>query len=446
MDRKEIILGMSELKEGSDFVGGAIKERGLHPIFGAIVLNVDVKEERVQLIGGSEEGILYREIDLIATNGNKEEGLSLAIPYRLFKTALMALAKHKQQIELSWIDAQVGEEESQETATILKIGAGKQTFTINCPDARDYPDLKNFQPSKKAPQLVIDSQKFLDSLRQIRYAISKDETKQVLSGAKINLATVIKIEENEKEESNQEESIQYSAIATDGHRMAVYFDQGIEQGFKDREDQQTEQKETIKNSHSIILRENLVGHLLKICAKNPTVILTIDQEKGLLFAQSDNQSGSLRTISGVYPDVVKVLPPRNNDDYFLICDREELCSRLKALSTYAQKTIDLLPQDEQEIMFSTGEISIAQADFLIQNFGTAPCQNFPKLRFSFNYFFDVINNLTGNIAILRYTSNIKGVFLYNAEVKLDDSQPIDPLPLIADSKILHLIMPMAFQD
>lgn len=166
---------------------------------------------------------------------------------------------------------------------VATISGGTSSFSLACLDPAEFPELPDM-PAASAFDL--DAPALVKILSSVKYCQSADETKYHLCSC------FLKVEEN-----NEGEQF-ITAVATDGHRLAL-----------DTIELQGEPRVfPVDLLKGIILSRKSVAEICKITT--PGVIVIGIQGNNLCIA-TDNEKIYLRLVDGQYPDYNRVIPQGN---------------------------------------------------------------------------------------------------------------------------------------
>lgn len=248
------ICSQAELATALAVVGRAAPTRPSHPILATVLIEGDAASGHIRLTGFDLH--LGIQTDVAATiNTPGKTAVSLKV--------LSDIVSHLPKDGPLTVDTQ-GEQ------IVLKTTCGE--YKINCQNPEDYPDL----PSVDAQGIALPHAVMLQALKGVLYAVSIDESKQLLTGMCFTIGK------------------QIEAAATDGHRLSV-----LTMPSADSESDLEDIRVVIPGK---ALRE--LGVLLK---EQPEDI-RFAYAKGQAVFRVGSQVLTTRLLEGTFPEYRRLLP------------------------------------------------------------------------------------------------------------------------------------------
>lgn len=196
---------------------------------------------------------------------------------------------------------------------VATLSGGNSSFTLNCLQAADYPEL----PDVSSAESEIPSEEFLATAERVAKAASRDEMRPVLTGVLLRLAGTEAV-----------------MVATDSYRLAVDRAAVPDQG------------ESVTEA---IVPARALAELARLA----------DGEGALRVALADNQASfalgdtrlTSRLIDGQFPDYNQLIP--DEFDHDLVLDRAELLGVLGRIGILAQRGTPV------RLAFETGTLTVS---------------------------------------------------------------------------------------
>lgn len=189
------------------------------------------------------------------------------------------------------------------------ISSGKSNYSLATLPASDFPSIgqPNTQKSVK-----ISLNDLSDLLRHTRFAMATQDVRHYLTGLLLEI-----------------DAQNLTAVATDGHRLAVAYRKLIEPCDETR---------VIVPGKAVSGLERLLLELVKTAQEGDLVELGIDDEflySALNFGQEMTINLTARLIDGRFPDYRRVLP--TNNDKITVFDKDEMVGVLRRISVLNTK-------------------------------------------------------------------------------------------------------------
>lgn len=267
-------------------VSRAVPSRPSKPVLGNVLVKADTDTQQVTLVGFDETlGIQTSFLAQVDQSG------ALTLPAKLLGDIVSRLPN--EDIDIS--------EDDDEPVVTLSCSAGR--YQVRGLSAEDYPNL----PEVESTEVVkISADALLEGLRGALFAISSDETKQVLTG--VHLAA-------------DQESLEFAA--TDGHRLSVVKtvdDSGVETNLQS--------SVTIPGK---ALRE--LERILQIYPSSEPVAFQLDDTQAVF--DLGQQRITTRLLEGQYPNYRQLIPSQFERQ--LTLDRKQFTASLERIAVMADQ-------------------------------------------------------------------------------------------------------------
>ena len=267
-------------------VSRAVPSRPSKPVLGNVLVKASTDTQQVTLVGFDET--LGIQTSFLA---QVDESGTITLPAKLLGDIVSRLPNE---------DIDITEEEDEPVVT-LSCSAGR--YQIRGLSAEDYPNL----PEVESTEIVkISADALLEGLRGALFAISSDETKQVLTG--VHLAA-------------DQESLEFAA--TDGHRLSVVKtvdDSGPVTNLKSNV--------TIPGK---ALRE--LERILQIYPSSEPVAFQLDDTQAVF--DLGLQRITTRLLEGQYPNYRQLIPSQFERQ--LTLDRKQFTASLERIAVMADQ-------------------------------------------------------------------------------------------------------------
>jgi DNA polymerase-3 subunit beta len=322
------------------------------------------------------------EISVLIQLGAKiEEEGEISIPSKIISEIVSNLPKEALTLE-----------SEKEQLKITSSGFSSKVLGMN---SSDFPKI----PGSLGKPFILPKKELLDSLSQIVFATSVDETRPILTGVYMIL-----------------DKNQLILVATDGFRLSK---KKIKIG-------------TQKNElpvQKIVIPKGILGELGRSLEEATEVQLEIqEKEKQVIFGFSDTVLSS-RLLEGEYPDFEKIIP--KSSLITVRTDKEELLRAVKLASIFAREAANIiklrLSKDEVKV-FAESSSSGSQEMKVEAKIDGSPSSDF-EISFNYRFLEEFLHSVSGEEVKMEFTTIDKaGVFT-------DSSDP----------DYLHLIMPVRVQ-
>jgi len=186
---------------------------------------------------------------------------------------------------------------------LLKAECGEIKYSLLITSNEEYPNL-NFQGSSKSFELTADS--ILSFINKTHHAISTDETRPFLNGIYL-----------------QNTGDKLRAVATDGHRLALY-------------DHQQANLNDALLSEGIILPKKGIYELKRMAESNLDSSVQISIDESFLYAQiREEYFLSVRLIARDYPNYQAVIPSQTSSS--MTVDHNSFLNAVKRVKILANE-------------------------------------------------------------------------------------------------------------
>ena len=268
-------------------VSRAVPSRPSKPVLGNVLVKASTDKQQVTLIGFDETlGIQTSFLAQVDQSG------SLTLPAKLLGDIVSRLPN--EDIDIS--------EDDDEPVVTLSCSAGR--YQVRGLSAEDYPNLPEVESTET---VTISADALLEGLRGSLFAISSDETKQVLTGVHLRA---------------DEDSLEFAA--TDGHRLSVV--RTVE-----------ESGSPVTNLQSSVtipgkaLRE--LERILQIYPSSEPVAFQLDDTQAVF--DLGQQRITTRLLEGQYPNYRQLIPSQFERQ--LTLDRKQFTASLERIAVMADQ-------------------------------------------------------------------------------------------------------------
>lgn len=274
---------------------------------------------------------------------------------------------------------------------MLKISSSGFSSTISGMNTSDFPLIPQKVNIKES--IILPKENFINSLSQVIFATSIDETRPILTG----VLMIFKDSE-------------LILVGTDGFRLSQ---------------KKIKLEGKIKNQ-TIVLPKNVLTEIIKMSSEEDQILLEHKKEENQVILGIDDTVLATRTLEGEFPDYEKIIPKGLNIKVNL--DKEDLLRAVKLASVFARDSANII-----KININKKDIEISAESQSSGSQKTKMDANVEgeELEIAFNYRFleEFIHSIKGEEIQMEFSnSNSPGVFS-------------DP----KDTKYIHLIMPVKIQ-
>ena len=253
-------INQRELQEALSYCQGVIEKRSTLPILSNILL--DASKSKLTITATDLDLIFIHQIDNVEV---LDEGKTTTTSSIMFDIVRKFSSDKKINLSLS-------------TNNKLQLESEKSLFNLNCINSSEFPLTdENFDQN----EFLINSKQFLKLLNKCKFSVSNDETRHYLSGIYLHQTEV-------------EEKIYMTAVATDSHRMSI---------------SKIRLKEKI-NFDPIILPKKTIFQLCSLL-DNYDGDLKIANLKSKIRFELANSVLISKLIDGKFPNYIQVIPKNN---------------------------------------------------------------------------------------------------------------------------------------
>ena len=249
-----------DLQQALNYCQGVIEKRSTLPILSNILL--EVKNSRLTITATDLDLIFIHQLNNIEV---LEEGKTTTTSSIMYDIVRKFSSGKKINLTLNETNK-------------LHLESEKSIFNLNCISPSEFPITdENFNQN----EFLIKSKQLLKLLNKCKFSVSNDETRHYLSGVFIHQTEV-------------EEKIYLTAVATDSHRMSI---------SKVRLDQKI-------NFEPIILPKKTIFQLCSLL-DNYDGDVKISNIKSKIKFELNNSILISKLIDGKFPNYVQVIPKNN---------------------------------------------------------------------------------------------------------------------------------------
>ncbi|MBR1376493.1 MAG: DNA polymerase III subunit beta [Bacilli bacterium] len=260
----------------------------------------------------------------------------------------------------------------------LYITTKKSSFTLNCNDVNDFPDLKF---NEKENPIILNNKVLRNIINETIFATSTQESRPALTGINIKI-----------------EDIKLECTATDSFRLAKKY---------------INLEKKVDENINIIIPTRSLNELIKMIEDNDEKIELHIFDNKILF-KSENIIMMSSLINGTYPDTTKLIPSEfetiltvNLNDYYNAIDRASLLT-----NESDKNTIKLESNKTEAIISSTiPEIGNVKETINIKNNKDEEI----NISFSSKYMLDAIKTFDSDEIELCFNGDIKPIIIRSKE-------------------------------
>jgi len=276
---------------------------------------------------------------------------------------------------------------------ILKISSQNFSSSLSGMNASDFPQVPQTLGSKT---FSFPKEDFLQSLSQVAFAASIDETRPILTGVLFMFkkgGTIL--------------------VATDGFRLS----------------QKKLKPITIEKEKKVILPRSALSEISRLAAEVDNIELAFkDEDNQVVFGIGDIIL-TTRTLEGDFPDFEKIIPKET--EIKVSVDKEDLLRAVKVASVFARDSANIvrfiLKKDSIAIL-AESQLAGRQETLVEAKVESLPAAGF-EIAFNYRFLEEFLHaTLSDDINLGLTSGNSPGVF----------AEPKDP-------GFLHLIMPVRIQ-
>ena len=322
------------------------------------------------------------EISVLTQIGAKiEEEGEISIPSKVITELIGNLPK-----------GQITMESEKEQLKVTTSGFTSKVLGMN---ASDFPKI----PGSLTSPFSLPKKEILESLSQVSFATSTDETRPILTGVLFIL-----------------DMKSLTLVATDGFRLSK------------KKINLTSQKNE-SGDQKIVIPKGILGELGRSLEEVTEVKLEIQEEEKQILFESGDVVLSSRLLEGDYPDFEKIIP--KNSLISVRLDKEDFQRAVKLASIFAREAANIvkikLSKDSVKVSAESSASGSQEMDVEAKTEGET--KDF-EIAFNYRFLEEFLHTVTGEEVKMDFTTVDKaGVFT--------DS---------SDSNYLHLIMPVKIQS
>ena len=357
----------SELAAALSLVGRAVASRPSHPILANVLLTADAATGRLSVTGYDLSlGIHTSIAAAVETSG------ATTVPARLFGEIISRLPADG-PITLSAASEQ------------LEVSTLSGSYRVQQMPADDYPDLPLGQ---SGTPITLQAADLSRGLRATLFAASSDESKQLLTGVHLELAS----------------STEFAA--TDGHRLAIL----------------TSKSDAAAPKAAITVPGRALRELERMLAGSAATVEMFTDKGQIMFSCNDSVLIS-RSLDGTYPNYRQLLPPTFSR--CLTTNRKGLVSALERVAVVADQHNNVVKltadPDRGEMVISADAQDVGSGSETVSA------------------------EITGDAIVIAFNARylIDGLKAMAAEqVTLSANAPTTPAVLSGDEGYTYLVMPV----
>ncbi|MBI2764828.1 MAG: DNA polymerase III subunit beta [Chloroflexi bacterium] len=370
------------LQRGLAVVGRAVATRSTLPITANVLLSTD--KGRLRLAATD------LDIAMSAWVGAKidEEGQT-TVPSRLITDFVSQLPPATVSLEIP------------ERSRQMKLECARNESTINAMDAEDFPRIPEIRDGLS---IELDPKALRRAIERVEFAAASDDSRPVLTGVHVKT-----------------DGARLTLASADGFRLAV-ADIALSAAPADH-------VEVIVPARALRELSRLIGE-----SSEPVEMRINTQRTQVLFAMTDVQLVA-QLIQGTFPNYNQLIPTEFTTRVVVDVDEFKREARIAAIfARDGSGIIRLQMQTSNNGM--PGELKVsARADEIGDNEGKIDCEisgDSSKIAFNSRYLQDVLNALSGKVALEMTSPSSQGVFR----------------PIVAEGEsadYVHVVMPMFVQ-
>ena len=253
-------VNQKDLQEALSYCQGVIEKRSTLPILSNVLL--DVGNSKLTITATDLDLIFVHQINNVEILENGKTTTSSSIMFDIVRKF-----SSDKKINLTM-----------NNDSKLQLESDKSIFNLNCINSSEFPLTdENFNQN----EFIINSKHFLKLLNKCKFSISTDETRHYLSGIYFHQTEV-------------EDKIYLTAVATDSHRMSI---------------SKIRLNEKI-NFDPIILPKKTIYQLCNLL-ENYDGDLKISNMKSKIKFELSNSILISKLIDGKFPNYIQVIPKNN---------------------------------------------------------------------------------------------------------------------------------------
>ena len=358
-------------KQNLDVVGNAINSRTPLPVLSNILIKTE--KGRIKLVASD------LQVTIATYVGAKiDEDGEITIPAKLLSEFVNQLVDEKITGELE--------------SNSLQLTTNKVKAVFSGIPANEFPEVVDIKDS--STKIVLDANKFLESIHKVYFASATDEGRPVLTGV------YLKVKGNS-----------LILASTDGFRMSEY---------------KLSLSKPIKNEFECIVPARIFSTVLKSFlgyVSVETLDLYFNADKNMLSIVVDDMEASFRTIEGEYPDYQSVIP--KDFDTTISIEKSEFSNAIKLANVFAKDTgysVKLVVKDKKVTLASQP----TESGTNLVNIDCKVRGDDVTISFNAKYLLDFVNNSDAT----------------DLEFKIADSLKPGMLTEKGDDNYWYIVMPM----
>ena len=294
-------VNQKDLQEALSYCQGVIEKRSTLPILSNVLL--DANKSKLTITATDLDLIFIHQIKNVEV---LDEGNTTTTSSIMFD--IVRKFSSDKKINLS-----------QKNDNKLQLESENSVFNLNCINSSEFPLTdENFNQN----EFILDSKQFLKLLNKCKFSVSNDETRHYLSGIYFH-------------QTEFEDKIYLTAVATDSHRMSI---------------SKIRLKERI-NFDPIILPKKTIFQLCSLL-DNYDGDLKISNLKSKIKFELTNSVLISKLIDGKFPNYIQVIP-KNNQKKLEI----DLKSFLGSIDRVASVSLD--KKDGVKFQLSQGTLNLS---------------------------------------------------------------------------------------
>lgn len=248
----------------------------------------------------------------------------------------------------------------------LHISAARSSFKVQTMPVDDFPAFPELQ---EAQEVDIEGQTLLEALKQTGKAISKDETRPVLTGAMLRV-----------------EKTTMLVVATDSYRLAY---------------RSSKIKNPKKVDFSVLVPHRAVDEIQKLSVAADSIHLSTDGN--LLRAETSKGQVFTRLIEGQFPNYEQLIPKEAK--LTVKIEKSDLCGAINQASLMAQKNMSIkISIKDGEMKISAATAGVGEVDSTIKADTTG--ETIEEMAFNAQYLLDGIQAAPGDTVLLEFNGSI----------------------------------------
>ena len=341
-----MILARSELLAALTIVSKGTSSRTTLPILSGILLSA------------SGDNLTMQATDLeisvkASTQAAVEKAGDTVVAGRLFSEIVRSLPEAAITLESAGSDS-------------LTVSGAQSSFKVKTLDAEDFP---KFPEIVEGQRISVPSVALADVVKQVARAVSRDETRPVLTGMLVSIeGTTLKM------------------VATDSYRLAV---------------RETELPEAVTEPIEVIIPGKALEEVARLASAADHVSFGVSDNQ--VVFEFGNTVYISRRIDGTYPNYGQLLP--GGHESRIVIDRAELAEAVKRVSLLAQHNSPLrfaMTESTLTLAATTPDVGEATESLMVQTEG-------PDIEIAFNpgFLADGIQSTDAGSIAIEMTNPLK---------------------------------------